>query len=187
MAGQSLSASEFQRWREIIEVLAGMRGDPQKWALRQGTVANLQELISGLRTSATSLSTSLQSISEAVTKAEGSIVGTQDSINDLQGHAQRLDGSVSGLSQQLQNMLNQVNALNRDLSTAERQIADVQGQAVATAQTLAGIRTGAVAVNVPTQQSGQISGAPTAADFNKLVADIGGALAAIGQLKSAVD
>lgn len=184
---QYMTTAEFQRWREIIEVLAGMRGEATKHALRQGTIANLQELISGLRTSAGSLSTSLKGISDAVAAAEGSIVGTQENINDLQQHAGRLDGDISGLSQQLQAALNQLGQLNRELDAAEQSIAATTQQAQQTASALQEIRIGAVSVSVPTQQSGQISGAPTAADFNKLVADIGGALSAIAQLKSAVD
>ncbi|AEY69611.1 hypothetical protein PEp14_00022 [Erwinia phage PEp14] len=186
MAAQ-ITPSEFARFREILEVLAGMRGDPRKFALRAGTVADLQELIGGLKLSATSLSASLGKISDAVAAAEGSIVGTQENISALQGHVGQLDNSIAGLSGQLQTAMQQLASLNGELDEAERRIGGVAQQASDTASQLAQVRREAGGVTVPTQQSGEVSGAPTASDFNRLVADVGAVLTALQQLKTAVD
>lgn len=186
MAG-AITPSEFARFREILEVLAGMRGDPRKFALRQGTVADLQELIGGLKLSASTLSDSLTRISDAVTQAEGSIVGTQQNISQLQGDVGKLDGSVSGLSRDVSTALQQLRNLNGELDAAEQRIGQVAQQASDTAGQLQQVRLSAGGVTIPAQQSGDVGGNPTASDFNKLVADMAAVMTALQGLKSAVD
>ncbi|AXF51450.1 hypothetical protein PQA73_gp22 [Erwinia phage Pavtok] len=182
-----VSISEFQRLKETVEVLAGMRGDKRMAALRMGTVADLQELIAGLKLSAGSLSTSLTHISDAVAAAEGTLVGTQQNISDLQGRVGQIDGSIDALARQVSGVSTTLTNLNRELDQAEQRIAAVSQQASDTASQLQQVRLSAGGVNIPAQQSGDVGGTPTASDFNHLVADVRAVLAALTQLKTAVD
>lgn len=178
--------AEARTLREKVEVLNGDRGDRTRRALRVGEMANLQELLAALRRGATELDSRIGVIASNVQTAEGDVAALDAALAALDGTVLGFDAALTAVYDSLgtlnvvvTNQGNAAAALTTRVTAAESAIGDADTAATALALRVTAtegdiedIQTAVGAVVAATITATTIAGAPTAADYNKVVDDI---------------
>lgn len=166
---------EFLIIKQKVEVLAGERGDPRQAAIRMVYIDKLQELVERLSISTINmqkviggLNTDVSGIVTSIDKIEVDLKSAQDGLleinNELAILKDDLD-TLNGLHDELEIVKGSVDSVTNDVSTLKQDVS---------------------LVIVPAMNQGNIAAAPTAAQFNNLVADVGNLRSAIIAIKDAI-
>lgn len=159
----AVNMQELQKVIELVYVLAGQRGNPNKAALLRGELTNLQEFITKLTTGAKRLEQDLNSLNGEMTQAKQDISEQSDQLAEL-------SQGLMIVQQGLQSAQLALNTLNQDLVNAQANIDNIaEGSSTAT-QDLAALKTNAGAVVTP----------------DPATADLAAVINALNQLKIAV-
>ena len=192
----ALSLQQLLTMKQTIEVLAGERGDPEKAAIRMIYLKQVQDLV-------TRISMQTNGIQSKITVLDQNLQTTQQTVAFIQGDVDDLSTDVVNLQTTLATVQSGLGDANADLAQLNSDIASIQIAIsnLATLQTnVSSLQTGqsnlsnevgtiksdVTLVNIPTMQQGNVSAAPTAAEFNTLVADVAALRTALSNLKTAI-
>ena len=166
---------EFLIIKQKVEVLAGERGDPRQAAIRMIYIDKLQELVERLSISTINmqkviggLNTDVSGIVTSIDKIEVDLKSAQDGLleinNELAILKDNLD-TLNGLPDELEIVKGSVDSVTNEVSTLKQDVS---------------------LVIVPAMNQGNIAAAPTAEQFNNMVADVGNLRSAIIAIKDAI-
>ena len=201
---------EFLIIKQKVEVLAGERGDPRQAAIRMIYLSQLQELISKLTKSTTSMQALVSALNADVVGVRGDVLIVQESVAHVQADVGGLQDDVIQVTSNVAIIQQSLSDANEDLETLQLEIGNLQtevnGLAGVTAEvdqlqldvgtlqtgqtnltnTVNGIQSDVTAVPIPTMSQGAVSAPPTAAEFNNLVSDVAALRTALLSMKTAI-
>lgn len=201
---------EFLIIKQKVEVLAGERGDPRQAAIRMIYLSQLQELISKLTKSTTSLQDMVSALNADVVGVRGDVLIVQESVAHVQADVGGLQDDVIQVTSDVAIIQQSLSDANKDLETLQLEIGNLQtevnGLAGVTAEvdqlqldvgtlqtgqtnltnTVNGIQSDVTAVPIPAMSQGTVSAPPTAAEFNNLVSDVAALRTALLSIKTAI-
>lgn len=187
-----MAASSFQEWqkiKELVEQLAGLRGDPSKAAIRMAKIGQLNELIGSLKGSATDLQQKVNVLDDQIANTQQQVGTLQNTVNFLQGDVDAVQLDVTGLQENVATIQQGLSDAQLDLDTINQQITDIQTDLNGLADVkdrLDTLQADVGAVSVPAMTQGPVAAPPTAAQFNALVTDVGNLRQALLNLISAI-
>lgn len=201
---------EFLIIKQKVEVLAGERGDPRQAAIRMIYLSQLQELISKLTKSTTSMQALVSALNADVVGVRGDVLIVQESVAHVQADVGGLQDDVIQVTSNVAIIQQSLSDANEDLETLQLEIGNLQtevnGLAGVTAEvdqlqldvgtlqtgqtnltnTVNGIQSDVTAVPIPTMSQGTVAAPPTAAEFNNLVSDVAALRTALLSMKTAI-
>lgn len=187
-----MASQNFQEWqkiKELVEVLAGLRGDPSKAAIRMAKIGQLNELIGSLKGSATDVQQKLSVLNEQVASTLQQVGTLQNTVNFLQNDVDGVQQDVIGLQENVANIQQELSDAQLDLGAINQQISDIQQDLSGLSDVknrLDTLQADVGAVSVPAMTQGPVAAPPTAAQFNALVTDVGNLRQALLDLISAI-
>lgn len=187
-----MASQNFQEWqkiKELVEQLAGLRGDPNKAAIRMAKIGQLNELIGSLKGSATDVQQKLGVLNEQVASTLQQVGTLQNTVNFLQNDVDGVQQDVTDLQGNVANIQQELADAQLDLGAINQQITDIQQDLNGLSDVknrLDTLQADVGAVNVPTMTQGAVSAPPTAAQFNALVTDVGNLHQALVNLIAAI-
>lgn len=165
MANALIQEREWLRYRELLEVLAGQRGNGKGAALTVGQVGSIEEFMAGLKKQATGLSGDFTKISGQVEQINQTLDGTQDDVAQLGQQLGGLQGDISAAQQRLDSLNSQIDQFQQDIQ-------GIRADAAAAQQSVNLVKQNVAAVMLTPPAQADVTAAPTAADFNGAMADI---------------
>lgn len=168
----AISDQEFRKISEAVAVLAGWRGDKARAALLRGELATLQAFISRLNNDADQLDKKIGLVNTEVTEAKDDLELLSTGLSSVQSGLTGAQGILAQLQDDLEAAQEQIDAIAEGSSSAQQDIDN--------------LKLAAGAVSMPTPLQGDVLAAPTAAEFNQVIADMGAIASALAALKSAI-
>lgn len=194
MAG--LTQNDLLRMKEKIEVLGGERGDKRKSAIRMEYLLKLQELIGNIKGSANELKLLVERIDADVGTLQGDVQAVQADVSYLQTDVGALKTDVVDITATMAEIQQDLGNASSDLQTLENDILSLQNDVNDLASLdarvddletdLDGVHTAVSAVVIPDMTQGNVTAAPTDANFNALVADVAALRQSVVNLKTAI-
>lgn len=187
MAGPNFQ--EWQKIKELVEQLAGLRGDPTKAAIRMAKIGQLNELIGSLKGSAVDVQQKVNTLDQQVANTVQQVGTLQNTVNFLQNDVDGVQQDVIGLQNDVGTIQQGLSDAQLDLDTINQQIADIQLDLSGLSDVknrLDTLQADVGTVSVPALTSAPVSAPPTAAQFNAVVTDLGNLRQALLDLISAI-
>lgn len=185
----SVSLTEFNMLKEKVAVLNGERAAAEaRRALRYSELGDVNELIASLREEADAFESTLSELGVTLSSVSTSIQALAKQNTALSGEVDALTSDVADLAAALGAAEERVKLLQDNLDGAQKNVDAIANNQSTTSQEVSAMRTAAGGISIPAQTSGALAAGATVAaeDFNKVVSDLGGLLAALSALKSAV-
>ena len=109
---------------------------------------------------------------------------------DIRGHfGTQLNSDIASIQNAISNLAtleSDVDTLQTNVSTLQTNVSSLQTGQSNLSNEVSAIKSDVTLVNIPTMQQGNVSAAPTAAEFNTLVADVAALRTALSSLKTAI-
>ena len=206
----SLSLQQLLTMKQTIEVLAGERGDPEKAAIRMIYLKQLQDLVTrismqanGIQSKIVVLDQNLQTtqqtiafiqsdvddLSTDVLNLQADLATVQSGLGDANADLAQLNSDIASIQIAISNLAtleSDVDTLQTNVSTLQTNVSSLQTGQSNLSNEVSEIKSDVTLVNIPTMQQGNVSAAPTAAEFNTLVADVTALRTALSSLKTAI-
>lgn len=192
----SLSLQQLLTMKQTIEVLAGERGDPEKAAIRMIYLKQVQDLVTrismqtnGIQSKITVLDQNLQTTQQTVAFIQSDLATIQSGLGDANADLAQLNSDIASIQIAISNLAtleSDVDTLQTNVSTLQTNVSSLQTGQSNLSNEVSAIKSDVTLVNIPTMQQGNVSAAPTAAEFNTLVADVAALRTALSSLKTAI-
>lgn len=185
----SINMQEYQKLKELVEVLAGLRGAKDQAAIRLSYLSKLQDLIGSLKGSTNDIQLKLEALNTQLTQTQQQIGGLTNQVNFLQADVDGLQGTVNNLQIDIGNVQNSLNDAQTELGNINDQIAEIQldlsGLGTLTDR-LNQLQADVGNVSIPAATASSASAPPTAAQYNALLTDVNALRQALIDLKNGI-
>lgn len=173
----AVSDSEFQRVKEKVEVLNGDRRTAlDKRAFRYGEIRDLQEFIAKLRNGAEELGDRIEDIGvdtqalvATVARLVGDVNDLKEDTNQLRQRINKANSDITELAVRIGNARIDIDAIVSNTSTVQIELDEIQRNIKS--------------LSLPNQQSSNVSDAPNANQYNRLVADVAAIISVLREFK----
>ena len=192
----SLSLQQLLTMKQTIEVLAGERGDPEKAAIRMIYLKQVQDLVTRISMQTNGIQSKITVLDQNLQTTQQTIAFIQSDVDDLSTDVVNLQAGLAAVQSGLGDANADLAQLNSDiasiqiaisnLATLQTNVSSLQTGQSNLSNEVSAIKSDVTLVNIPTMQQGNVSAAPTAAEFNTLVADVAALRTALSNLKTAI-
>lgn len=184
----AISDAEYRVLKEKVEVLNGDRGDKDRSmaALRRRDLRALQELSAGNAKAITQAGVEQQQSSATLTDLRQRMSAAEERLVALSAASEALGTRTGDLEAELQAVSDRLAAAEQQGVQQADEIAAIQLDLAAVEQGIADMTARVKAVTVPALKAKAVTAAPTADQYNDLLADVTAVRKAVLDIKAAI-